>query len=143
MYKGCTIFPCIISDEVETFLFLNYQSIFLHFYSLNISHILVILNYFLLVFVLEQDINPWFQFGKDGFLTPPATAHKGSCSYSPERVICPLPLDCPHRLVPNLGAENEFVGHGVCDEMPIRTRLGPLVAPALPTKKKKKNGNGA
>ena len=75
-----------------------------------------------------QDINPWFQFGKDGFTTPPATAHKGSCTYSPVRELCPLPLDCRHRTLPKEGAEKEFIGHGVCDELSIRTRLGPLVA---------------
>lgn len=74
-----------------------------------------------------QDINPWFQFGAQGYTTPPATAHKGTCTYSPEPVVCPLPPDCRHRMPLMPGAEEEFTGAGVCDEMPLRTHLGPVL----------------
>jgi hypothetical protein len=87
--------------------------------------------------VVTQDINPWFQFGRDGFTTPPATAHKGTCAYSPEQVVCPLPPDCRHRMPLASRADEEFTGAGVCEELQIRTRVGPLIAPPLPKKKGK------
>jgi hypothetical protein len=83
-----------------------------------------------------QDINPWFQFGADGFTSPPATAHKGACTYTPEHTVCPLPMECRHRSPVAVPEDEEFVGDGVCEETPIRTRLGPLVAPPLKKKKK-------
>lgn len=56
---------------------------------------------------LQQDINPWFQFGHEGFTTPPATAHKGSCTYSPDQILCPIPGGCTSRVprVPLGGAD--------------------------------------
>lgn len=55
----------------------------------------------------QQDINPWLQFGHEGYTTPPATAHKGSCTYSPEHVMCPIPDDCTSRMprVPSKGSD--------------------------------------
>ena len=86
----------------------------------------------LLVFI--QDINPWFQFGHEGFTTPPATAHKGSCVYNAEQITCPLPPGCTHRVPLPVPKKGDFVGDTLCEEMPIRTRLGPLVAPPLAVK---------
>jgi hypothetical protein len=44
------------------------------------------------------NINPWLQFGKHGYTTPSATAHKGLCTYSKTRLLCPLPTDCEERI---------------------------------------------
>ena len=73
-----------------------------------------------------QDTNPWLQFGSNGYTTPPATAHKGTCTYSTTQIVCPKPDDCIYRIPPNVGVNEEFLGTGVCEEMQIRTRLGPM-----------------
>lgn len=88
------------------------------------------------VLIVLQDINPWFQFGSDGYTTPPATAHKGSCTYSAEHRLCPIPPGCLHRMPQPMPNGETYRGDDVCEEMDIRTLLGPLVAPPLKKKNK-------
>eukprot|EP00428_Durinskia_dybowskii_P068923 CAMPEP_0170392262 /NCGR_PEP_ID=MMETSP0117_2-20130122/20098_1 /TAXON_ID=400756 /ORGANISM="Durinskia baltica, Strain CSIRO CS-38" /LENGTH=405 /DNA_ID=CAMNT_0010648387 /DNA_START=321 /DNA_END=1538 /DNA_ORIENTATION=- len=90
-----------------------------------------------------KDINPWIQFGSDGYTSPITTAHKGKCTYSPEIQVCTLPKGCRHPVPPKASdPKYPFIGTDVCEEMPIRVRLGP--DPSLPqqrsvdTMKKKK-----
>jgi hypothetical protein len=72
------------------------------------------------------NVNPWLQFGKHGYTTPSATAHKGLCTYSKTRQLCPLPTDCEER-VPR-EKKNFFIytpAKDVCQEHSLLTYLGP------------------
>ncbi len=41
-----------------------------------------------------SDIKTWVKIGDYGFPFPLATAHKGQCLYSPERIKCNVDKDC-------------------------------------------------
>ena len=72
------------------------------------------------------NVNPWLKFGKHAYTTPPATAHKGLCTYSNTRQLCPLPKNCNHR-VPEIDSNKKHaLVKDVCAEFPSETYLGPL-----------------
>jgi hypothetical protein len=70
------------------------------------------------------NVNPWLQFGKHGYTTPSATAHKGLCTYSKTRQLCPLPTDCEER-IPSKDKDTKYsLIKDVCQENSLLTYLG-------------------
>ena len=70
------------------------------------------------------NVNPWLQFGKHGYTTPSATAHKGLCTYSKTRQLCPLPTDCEER-IPSKDKNTKYsLMKDVCQEHSLLTYLG-------------------
>ena len=75
------------------------------------------------------NVNPWLQFGKHGYTTPSATAHKGLCTYSKYRNLCQLPVMCKNRF-PKKRKRNDgsnfLHAKDVCSEYTVQTYLGPI-----------------
>ena len=71
------------------------------------------------------NVNPWLRFGKHGYTTPSATAHKGLCTYSKTRQICPLPTDCEERAPKKERNMKYTLIKDVCQENTAETYLGP------------------
>ena len=71
------------------------------------------------------NVNPWLQFGKHGYTTPSATAHKGLCTYSKTRQLCPLPTDCEERAPKKERNMKYTLIKDVCQEHSLLTYLGP------------------
>jgi hypothetical protein len=74
------------------------------------------------------NVNPWLRFGKHGYTTPSATAHKGLCTYSKTRQLCPLPIDCKEeRIIPRENKNHYLynLAKDVCQEHSLLTYLGP------------------
>ncbi|KAJ1417689.1 hypothetical protein B484DRAFT_434171 [Ochromonadaceae sp. CCMP2298] len=70
-----------------------------------------------------RDLSPWLQFGPTGYTTVAASTHKGACTYSPTRQLCPLPPECQARVPP--GGDRMRLGPDVCTEIDLLTHLGP------------------
>jgi len=71
------------------------------------------------------DVNIWLKFGKNGYTTPSATAHKGLCTYSKTRKLCKLPIDCKNRIPKRDLIKKYSLVKDVCSEYPLETYLGP------------------
>ena len=71
------------------------------------------------------NVNPWLRFGKHGYTTPSATAHKGLCTYSKTRQLCPLPTDCEERAPKKERNMKYTLIKDVCQEHSAETYLGP------------------
>lgn len=80
-----------------------------------------------------RDLSPWLQFGKSGYTFSTATAHKGSCRFHSEQIVCPMIEGCQNRVPPR----NATTGAGatnkdICMELPKLTKLGPHHKPDNP-----------
>ena len=71
------------------------------------------------------NVNPWLRFGKHGYTTPSATAHKGLCTYSKTRQLCPLQTDCKERAPKKERNMKYTLIKDVCQEHSLLTYLGP------------------
>ncbi len=58
------------------------------------------------------NVSTWLKIGVHGITFPPITAHKGTCLYSSDKHLCPLPVNCTTRRPP-LGQSKHHVWNGL------------------------------
>ena len=78
-----------------------------------------------------MNVNPWLRFGKHGYTTPSATAHKGLCTYSKYRNLCKLPVMCKNRIPKRrkrYDGSNVLLAKDVCSEYTVQTYVGPIIS---------------
>lgn len=73
-----------------------------------------------------KSMDPWMRFGTNGFTTPTATIHKGYCTYSEERKLCPIPEECQDRIPSREPDGTPATGMDLCDEIKIVRKIGPV-----------------
>lgn len=75
------------------------------------------------------------RIGRSGFTFPTSTEHKGVCTYSATKQLCPLPPGCRNRLPVVVDHVNRFKVKEkrvaeLCGEYPRVQRIGYYIPPA-------------